>query len=59
MIRKNNGTDSSKSPRATDQGKTTEKRLFKIMHQLDCIYQGEVNQSYQREGFGIQQTFDF
>jgi hypothetical protein len=29
------------------------------MHQLDCIYQGEVNQSYQREGFGIQQTIDF
>lgn len=33
-------------------------QLVKI-HQLDCIYYGEINKSYQREGFGILQTIDF
>lgn len=29
------------------------------IHQLDCIYYGEINKSYQREGFGILQTIEF
>jgi hypothetical protein len=26
---------------------------------LDCIYYGEINKSYQKEGFGILQTLNF
>lgn len=29
------------------------------MHQLDSIYYGKVNNSYQKDGFGILQTLDF
>lgn len=29
------------------------------IHQLDCIYYGEINKSYQREGFGILQSLNF
>ena len=32
---------------------------FKLIHELDCIYWGEINRSYQREGFGVLQTIDF
>jgi hypothetical protein len=29
------------------------------IHQLDCIYYGEINKSYQKEGFGILQALSF
>jgi len=32
---------------------------YHIIHLLDCIYYGNLNYSYQKEGFGIQQSFDF
>ena len=31
----------------------------KTIHQLDCVYHGEINKSYQREGFGLLQTLYF
>jgi hypothetical protein len=41
--------------------KTTPKFQGKLVtiHQLDCIYFGEINRSYQKEGFGILQTIEF
>ncbi len=29
------------------------------IHQLDSIYNGQLNNSYQKDGFGLQQTFNF
>lgn len=29
------------------------------IHLLDCIYMGQMNNSYQKDGFGIQQAFSF
>ena len=30
-----------------------------VIHQIDSIYMGSLNISYQKDGFGIQQTIDF
>lgn len=32
---------------------------YHTMHLLDSIYVGWMNTSYQKDGFGIQQTFEF
>ena len=37
----------------------TQQMHCKTIHQLDCVYHGEFNKSYQREGFGILQTLTF
>lgn len=36
-----------------------DKHRLHTVHQLDSIYMGQMNSSYQKDGFGIQQTFDF
>lgn len=36
--------------------KVHESKLHQI-HQIDSIYLGQLNSSYQKDGFGIQQTF--
>lgn len=38
--------------------KTQDNRLHTV-HQLDSIYYGQLNSSYQKDSFGIQQTFEF
>ena len=30
-----------------------------VIHQIDSTYLGQLNTSYQKDGFGIQQTFNF
>ena len=30
-----------------------------VIHQVDSIYAGQLNSSYQKDGFGILQTFNF
>lgn len=36
--------------------KAHENRMH-IIHLIDSIYLGQLNSSYQKDGFGIQQTF--
>ena len=35
------------------------KDKINIIHLIDCIYLGHLNDSFQRNGFGIIQTFQF
>ncbi len=39
-----------------NRSKSYKNNQIVVIHQYDCIYQGYVNSSYQREGFGMQQT---
>lgn len=32
---------------------------YHVIHLLDSIYYGNINNSYQKDGFGIQQNFEF
>jgi hypothetical protein len=32
---------------------------LQTVHQLDSIYYGQLNNSYQKDGFGVLQTFEF
>ena len=46
---------------AKETAKSNERAGLAIqqVHQLDCIYYGEINKSYQKEGFGVLQTLAF